>query len=113
MTEKHRKLSENSLGHFFWAASGQNCLIRKVRVMKPMRALAGIAGTQQYMTDHGMKSCNTSFKLSNSFNHHFKHLLTNTWNLGVNSFVPYFIHIIVSFAHLCLKVLGMIHLQWE
>src|ERR1700683_2154297 len=65
------------------------------------------------MTDHGMKSCNTSFKLSNSFNHHFKHLLTNTWNLRVNSFVPYFIHIIKSFAHLCLKALGMIHLQWE
>src|SRR6202050_4488422 len=36
----------------------------------------------KYMTDHGMKSCSTSFKLSNSFNHHFKHLLTNTWNYG-------------------------------
>src|ERR1700683_2492981 len=67
----------------------------------------------KYMTDHGMKSCNTSFKLSNSFNHHFEHLLTNTWNLWVNSFVPHFIHIIVSFTHLCLKVLGMIHLQWK
>ena len=66
----------------------------------------------KYMTDHGMKSCNTSFKLSNSFNHHFKHLLTNTWNLWVNSFVPYFIHIIVSFAYLCLKALCVIHLQW-
>ena len=33
-----------------------------------------------------------------------------TWNFWVNSFVPYFIHIIVSFAHLCLKALCVIHL---
>src|SRR6202451_4422028 len=62
----------------------------------------------KYMTDHGMKSCNTSFKLSNSFNHHFKHFLANTWNLWVNSFVLYFIHIIVSFTNLCLKALHVI-----
>src|ERR1700729_2118151 len=65
---------------------------------------------RKYMTDHGMKRCNTSFKSHNSFNHNFNHLLTNTWNLWVNSFVSYIIHIIVSFAHLCLKALCVIHL---
>src|ERR1700683_4711644 len=64
----------------------------------------------KYMTDHGMKSCNTSFKLSNCFNHHLKHLLTNTWNFWVNPFVPYFIHIVKSFSHLCLKASSGIHL---
>src|ERR1700691_6168537 len=44
--------------------------------------------------------------------HTFVSLSVNTWNLWVNSFVSYFIHIIVSFAHLCLKALCMIHLQW-
>ena len=52
-------------------------------------------------------------KVVNSFNHHFKHLLTNTRNFWINSFVPYFIHIVKSFPHPCLKVLSGIHLQLE
>src|ERR1700676_3788807 len=43
--------------------------------------------------------------------HIFGSLSVNTWNLWVNSFVPYFVHIVGSFTPLCLKVLCVIHLK--
>src|SRR6202453_5347805 len=43
--------------------------------------------------------------------HIFVFFLVNIWNLWVNSFVPYFVHIVGSFRPLCLKFLWVIHLR--
>src|ERR1700691_560375 len=41
--------------------------------------------------------------------HIFVSLSGNTWNLWVNSVVPYFVHIVESLILLCLKPLCVIH----
>src|ERR1700677_2699355 len=44
--------------------------------------------------------------------HIFVSLSVNTWNLWVNSFVPYFVHIVGSFTPLCLQVLSFLDMTW-
>ena len=49
----------------------------------------------------------------NGLNHYFELFLTNTWNFWVNSFVPYFIHMLKCFTLMCLKVSCVIHWLWK